>query len=89
MASEANVYTSVSAQTWFTDKCLITTADTPVTFNVALAPAFTGNIYSAPAGVAPYSTRYIYVGVGNQLTITGSSFTAAESGTASSGTASS
>jgi hypothetical protein len=89
MASEANVYTTVNAQTWFTDKCLITTANTAVTFNVALAPAFTDTIYSAATGVAPFSTRYVYVGVGNQLTITGASFTATESGTATSGTAAS
>ena len=89
MSTQANVYTSVNAQTWFTDKCLISTANTSVTFNVALAPEFTGNIYSAATGVAPFSTRYVYVGVGNRLTITGASFTATESGTATSGTAAS
>lgn len=87
MASQANVYTSVSSQTWFTDKCMIATGNSAVTYNVALAPGFTDTIYSNAVQVGQYETTYIYVGVGNKLTITGSNFTAAEAGTASSGTA--
>jgi len=87
MSSQANVYTSVSAQAWYTDKCLISTGATTVTYNVALAPGFTNTIYSAAVQVPAQSTVEVQVGVGNQLTITGASFTASEIGTASSGTA--
>lgn len=85
--AQANVYTSVSAQAWFTDKCHIATGNTAVTYNVALYPEFTANIYSNPTQIPPQSTQDVYVGVGNKLTITGSGFTAQEVGTASSGTA--
>lgn len=87
MSSQANVYTSVSAQAWYTDKCLISTGNTAVTYNVALAPGFTNTIYSAAVQVPATSAIEVQVGVGNQLTITGSNFTASEIGTASSGTA--
>lgn len=87
MASQANVYTSVSAQAWYTDKALIATGTSPVTYNVALYPGFTDTIYSAAVTVPANSFEYVYVGVGNKLTVTGSGFTAAEAGTASSGTA--
>jgi len=87
MSSQANVYTSVSSQTWFTDKVLISTGNTAVTYNVALAPAFSDTIYSNAVSVPAFDSTYAYVGVGNKLTITGSNFTAAEAGTASSGTA--
>jgi len=46
-----------------------------------------GNLYSAAPQVAVNSRQQIYVGAGNKLTITGSSFTARELGTASSATA--
>jgi hypothetical protein len=84
MSSQANVYTSVSSQAWYTDKAMISTGNTAVTYNVALYPDFGNTIYSAPVSVPPYTYEYIYVGVGNQLTITGANFTAAEAGTASS-----
>ena len=87
MSSQANVYTSVSAQAWYTDKALISTAATAVTYNVSLWPSFSDTIYSNAIQVPPYSNEYVYVGVGNQLTITGSNFTAAEAGTASSASA--
>lgn len=87
MASQANVYTSVSAQAWFTDKAQISTGNTSVTYNVALAPGFTDTIYSNAVVIPAFDNTYVYVGVGNKLTITGSNFTAAEAGTASSGTA--
>ena len=87
MASQANVYTSVSAQAWYTDKALISTGNTAVTYNVALYPGFSDTIYSNAVVIPAFSYEYVYVGVGNKLTITGSNFTASESGTASSGTA--
>lgn len=87
MSSQANVYTSVSAQAWYTDKALISTAATAVTYNVSLWPSFSDTIYSNAIQVPPYSNEYIYVGVGNKLTITGANFTAAEAGTASSASA--
>ena len=97
----ANVYTSVSNQTWFTDKCRIATGNTSVTFNVdrvaltyqqsngtpATAVAAAGNIYSNAVSIPSDSTRDIYVGVGNRLWILGTNFTATELGTASSATA--
>jgi len=87
MSSQANVYTSVSSQVWYTDKVQISTSNTAVTYQVTLAPGFTNTIFSNAVSVPPYHADYYYVGVGNQLTITGANFTAAEAGTASSGTA--
>lgn len=89
MSSQANVYTSVSAQAWYTDKVKISTGNTAVTYNVSLAPGFSDTIYSNAVSVPPYDVEYAYVGVGNKLTITGVNFTAAEAGTATSGTANS
>ena len=97
----ANVYTSVSNQAWFTDKCRIATGNTAVTFNVdrvaltyqqsngtpATAVTAAGNIYSNAVSIPADSTRDIYVGVGNKLWIIGADFTATEIGTASSATA--
>ena len=83
--AQANVYTSVSQQTWYTDKCLISTGTTAVSYNVTLATAFTSNIYSNSVQIPPSTYDYVYVGVGNQITITGSNVPAAEAGTATSG----
>ena len=97
----ANVYTSVSDQAWFTDKCRIATGNTAVTFNVdrvaltyqqangvpATAVTAAGNIYSNAVSIPADSTRDIYVGVGNKLWIIGSNYTATELGTATSATA--
>lgn len=87
MSSQANVYTSVSNQAWYTDKVHISTGNTAVTYNVSLYPGFTDTIFSNAVLIPAFGSTYVYVGVGNKLTITGSNFTAAESGTASSGTA--
>ena len=87
MSSQANVYTTVSNLAWKTDKVHISTGNTSVTYNVALAPGFSNTIFSNAVIVPAYESTYVYVGVGNQLTITGNNFTAAEAGTASSGTA--
>jgi hypothetical protein len=87
MSSQANVYTAVANVVWQTDKVQISTSNTAVTYQVWLAPNFANSIYSNAVSIPPYANEYKYVGVGNYLTITGSNFTAAEAGTASSGTA--
>jgi hypothetical protein len=84
-----NVYNSaLTNQLWYTDKCKIVTTTTPVTYQVfvtALGNATaTGNIYADNETLGANETKYIYVGVGNYLTITGSNFTAQEVGTATS-----
>jgi hypothetical protein len=86
--SQANVYTSVANAVWYTDKAMVSTGNTAVTYNVyatALGTvAAVGNIYSNAVSIPAYKTEYVYVGVGNYLTIIGSNFTATESGTATS-----
>jgi hypothetical protein len=86
--SQANVYTSAANAVWYTDKASISTGNTAVTFNV-YAPAVgtvaaVGNIYSNAVSVPATTIKEIYVGAGNQLTITGANFTVQELGTASS-----
>jgi hypothetical protein len=98
---QANVYTSVSGQAWYSDKVRVNTGNTSVTLQVEAvqltyktpigivtnAGNAVGNIYSAPM-VIPANSKYdTYVGVGNRLTIVGSNYTALELGTASSATA--
>jgi hypothetical protein len=84
--AQANVYTTASAQTWYTDKARISTGTSPVTFNInILYPSAVGNLYSASTTVPANSYMDVFVGVGNQLTVTGSGFTAQELGTTSSG----
>ncbi len=102
--AQANVYSSVSAQAWYTDKARISTGNTAVTFqvegvqltyvnpstgNTANVGTPVGNIYSNAVSVPANSRQDIYVGVGNKLTITGSSYTVQELGTASSAQAAS
>lgn len=84
---QANVYTSVSSQAWFTDKCRISTGNTAVTYNVNMITGTptTGNVFSAATSIPASYQADVWVGVGNQLTITGANFTAQELGTASSG----
>lgn len=99
---QANVYTSASAQTWYTDKARISTGSNTVTFQVeavqltyqnpgtgnwANAGVAVGNIYSNPVQVPANSRQDIYVGVGNKLTVVGGNVTIQELGTASSATA--
>ena len=84
-----NVYNSALInQLWYTDKCRIATTTTPVTYQVfatALGNATAGgNIYAANETLGANETKYVYVGAGNYLTITGSNFTVQEIGTASS-----
>ncbi len=85
---QANAYTSVSAQAWLTDKCRISTGNTAVTYqvNMQYATPDTGNLYgNAQPSVPANSSLDVWVGVGNQLTITGANYTALEVGTQSSG----
>lgn len=96
--SQANVYTSASEQSWYTDKARISTTTAAVTFqveavqltytqtngNAANAGVVVGNIYSNAVSIPANSRQDIYVGVGNKLTVTGSAFTIQELGTASS-----
>ena len=86
--SQANVYTSLANAEVYTDKLRISTGNTPVTYQVyatALgSAAAVGNIYSAPIQIPAATTRDVYSGVGNYVTITGADFTAEELGTASS-----
>ena len=84
--AQANVYTTASAQTWYTDKARISTGTSAVTFNVnILYPSAVGNLYSASTTVPANSYMDVFVGVGNELTVAGSGFTAQELGTTSSG----
>lgn len=86
--SQANVYTTLGNTAVYTDKLRVSTGNTSVTYQVyatalGTSPAV-GNIYSAPIQVPANSTRDLYSGVGNQITIVGSDWTAEELGTASS-----
>lgn len=99
--AQANVYTSASGQTWYTDKARISTGSNTVTFqveavqltytqtngNAANAGSAVGNIYSNAVSVPANSRQDIYVGVGNKLTVVGGNVTIQELGTASSATA--
>ena len=88
----ANVYTSLANAVVYTDKLRIATGNTAVTYQVyavALGSAnAAGNLYSAAQSIPANYMRDVYTGAGNQVTITGSNFTATEVGTASSATAS-
>jgi hypothetical protein len=87
----ANVYTSLSNATVYTDKLQISTGNTAVTYQVyavALGTAnAVGNLYSVAINVPANSVYETYSGAGNKVTITGSNWTALELGTASSATA--
>jgi hypothetical protein len=84
----ANVYTTLSNTTVYTDKLQISTVANAVTYQVyatALGTAnAVGNIYSAPISIPPNTIFEVYSGAGNKVTVTGTPFTALELGTASS-----
>ena len=84
----ANVYTSLANATVYTDKLRISTGNTAVTYQVyatALGTAnAAGNLYSAAIQIPAATTRDLYAGAGNKVTVTGSNWTALELGTASS-----
>ena len=88
MASQTTVYAGAFAnQAWASDKAMIATGNASVTAQVTLAGQPNNNtdtIYSAPIVIPANNTKYIYVGVGNELSIVGSNSTATEVGTASS-----
>lgn len=83
----ANVYTSLANATVYTDKLRISTKS-EVTYQVyatALGTASpAGNLYSVPIQIPADTTRDVYCGAGNKVTIVGSNWTALELGTASS-----
>jgi hypothetical protein len=84
----ANVYTSLSNATVYTDKLQISTGANAVTYQVyatALGTAAAeGNIYSAAISIPANTVFEVYSGAGNKVTVAGSPFTALELGTASS-----
>jgi hypothetical protein len=84
----ANVYTSLSNATVYTDKLEIVTGNTAVTYQVyatALGTAnAVGNLYSVAINIPANSVNQQYCGAGNKVTISGSNWTALELGTASS-----
>jgi hypothetical protein len=95
-----NVYTSLSNATVYTDKLRISTntAGTYQVYQVALVdgsiygnanvvignttPA--GNLYTTPMQIPAATTRDVYCGAQNKVTVVGSGYTATELGTASS-----
>ena len=87
----ANVYTSLSNATVYTDKLQISTGNTAVTcqvYAVALGTAnAVGNLYSVAINIPANTVFETYSGAGNKVTIAGSNWTALELGTASSATA--
>jgi hypothetical protein len=84
----ANVYSTLSNATVYTDKLQISTGNTAVTYQVyavALGTASpVGNLYSSPINIPANTVFEVYSGAGNKVTITGTPFTALELGTASS-----
>jgi hypothetical protein len=83
---QANVYTTATAQAWYTDKARISTGTNSVSYNVDIVyPTATGNIFSNAAIVPPNSFEDVFVGVGNKLTVIGGNCTIQELGTATSG----
>ena len=84
----ANVYTSLSNATVYTDRLQITTTANAVTYQAyatALgSAAAAGNIYSAPIQIPADTVFEVYAGVGNKVTVVGSNWTALELGTQSS-----
>ncbi len=85
--AQSNVYTSVSSQSWLTDRCRIATGNTAVTYqvNIVYASPDAGNLYSNATSIPANTSSDVWVGVGNELTISGSNFTAQEIGTTTSG----
>ena len=75
----ANVFTTASSQTWSTEKCRLATGNTAITYNV-LDTTTDENIYSQANQIPPHTIAHVYVGIDNELTVTGDNFTATESG---------
>lgn len=88
----ANVYTTLSNATVYTDRLEISTNAANAwlqVYAVALGSAnAVGNLYSVPINIPANTVYQTYVGSGNKVTITcAGTFTALELGTASSATA--
>jgi hypothetical protein len=84
--AQANVYTTASAQAWYTDKARISTGTNSVSYNVNIIyPSAIGNIFSNAAIIPANSYEDVFVGVGNELTLIGGNCTVQELGTTSSG----
>lgn len=91
-----NVYTSLSNATVYTDKLRISTGANAVTYQVYLVATNSGgnpygsnvalgNLYSTAIQIPSSTTRDVFCGAQNKVTIAGSGYTATELGTASSG----
>ena len=89
---------AISDTVWTTDKARVTTGVNAVTFQVALAgkPSLDANDFlyndgtvtnSIPMVIPANSSIDLYVGVGNQVTISGANGSCTEIGTASSANA--
>jgi hypothetical protein len=84
--AQANVYTTASAQVWYTDKARISTGTNSVSYNVDIIyPSAIGNIFSNAAIIPANSYEDVFVGVGNKITVIGGNCTVQELGTTSSG----
>jgi hypothetical protein len=88
----ANVYTTLSNTTVYTDKLEISTTTANATlqvYAVALGTnAAVGNLYSTPINIPANTVYQTYAGAGNKVTVvSAAAFTALELGTASSATA--
>ena len=87
----ANVYTTLSNTTVYTDKLEISTSTANAwlqVYAVALGTAnAVGNLYSVPVNIPANTVYQTYSGSGNKVTVTSTApFTATELGTASSAT---
>ena len=87
----ANVYTSLSNATVYTDRLEISTTTANATMQVyAVALGSNnavGNIYSQPINIPAQTVYQTYVGAGNKVTVVcAAAYTALELGTASSAT---
>jgi hypothetical protein len=91
MTFQANVYTgAISNVEWQTDKVRIATGTNSVTFqvntaNLANASVTDNTIYSNAVVIPANSTKDMFVGVGNYITIAGGQASVQELGTGSSG----
>ena len=93
----ANVYTTLSNTIVYTDKLRISTGNTAVTYNVyamgltqslangaSITSTPVGNLYTANVQIPAATTRDVYAGAQNKVTVNGANWTALELGTASS-----
>jgi hypothetical protein len=79
MAYEVKVSTATSNTAWGTEGAIICTSTTAISYQVTKPSSDT--IYQVPRQLPAQSETQIHVGIGNDLTITGTGFTITESGT--------